>query len=175
MMDVTAKNGNRRVMTSQWTTTTCRRGILRRNSVKKMMINRRKRRPEQPSRGGRFLSWKKCLNRRNICLQVSELRWLRCWTSRKHRWDMGVGTGTGNVTWRSLHWLSCRNSEGCQTIIINPCIWVNIDSNNGLLPDDNKPLHEPMLTNHWWWLGIHLRTISMEIIKISGPPFTNMV
>ena len=29
-------------------------------------------------------------------------------------------------------------------------IWVNIGSGNGLLPDDTKPLPEPMLTDHQW-------------------------
>ena len=29
-------------------------------------------------------------------------------------------------------------------------IWVNIGSGNGLLPDGNKPLPEPMLTDHQW-------------------------
>ena len=29
-------------------------------------------------------------------------------------------------------------------------IWINIGSGNGLLPDDTKPLPEPMLTNHQW-------------------------
>ena len=37
-------------------------------------------------------------------------------------------------------------------------IWVNIGSNNGLLPDSTKPLPEPMLPYHQ--IGIHLRTIS---------------
>ena len=27
-------------------------------------------------------------------------------------------------------------------------IWVNIDTGNGLLPDDAKPLHKQMLTSH---------------------------
>ena len=29
-------------------------------------------------------------------------------------------------------------------------IWVNIGSGNGLLPDNTKPLPEPMLTDHQW-------------------------
>ena len=27
-------------------------------------------------------------------------------------------------------------------------IWVSMDSDNGLLPDDTKPLPEPLLTSH---------------------------
>ena len=33
-------------------------------------------------------------------------------------------------------------------------MWVNTGSGNGLLPDGTKPLHEPMLTNHWQGLGL---------------------
>ena len=51
-------------------------------------------------------------------------------------------------------------------------IWVNIGSGNGLLPDDTKPLPEPVLTDHQWSPSdIHIREISQEmpppwIIKI---------
>ena len=33
------------------------------------------------------------------------------------------------------------------------CIWINIGSPNGLVPDSTKPTHEPMLTTHQWSLG----------------------
>ena len=46
-------------------------------------------------------------------------------------------------------------------------IWVNISSGHGLFPDNAKPLPETMLTNHQWSFGIHLRTISQEMPKIS--------
>ena len=37
-------------------------------------------------------------------------------------------------------------------------VWVNIDSGNGLLPDDTKPLPEQMLTFHKrGFHGIELR------------------
>ena len=43
-------------------------------------------------------------------------------------------------------------------------IWVNLDSGNGLLPDDTKPLPEPMLTDHQWNSSdIHIRAISQEM------------
>ena len=34
--------------------------------------------------------------------------------------------------------------------LVAPEIWVNIGSGNGLLPDGNKLLPEPMLTDHQW-------------------------
>ena len=44
-------------------------------------------------------------------------------------------------------------------------MWVNIGSGNGLLPDGNKPLPEPMLT-YRHFLGTHLKPISQEVLKI---------
>ena len=43
--------------------------------------------------------------------------------------------------------------------------WVSIGSGNGLLPDGNKPLPEPMLTYHQS-CGIHRRTLPWENLKI---------
>ena len=57
--------------------------------------------------------------------------------------------------------------------------WVNIGSDNGLLPDGNKPSHEPMLTERS--SDIHLREILQEInqspiIKISRKiTFSNFI
>ena len=43
-------------------------------------------------------------------------------------------------------------------------IWVNIGSGNDLLPDGNKPLPEPMLTDHQWSPSdIHIKAISQEM------------
>ena len=43
-------------------------------------------------------------------------------------------------------------------------IRVNIGSGNGLLPDDTKPLPEPMLTDHQWSPSdIRVRAISQEM------------
>ena len=39
----------------------------------------------------------------------------------------------------------CGTNENSQD-----CVWVNIGSGNGLLPDGTKPLPEPMLTSHSW-------------------------
>ena len=53
-------------------------------------------------------------------------------------------------------------------------IWVNIGSDNGLLPDDTKPLHEPMLTYHQqgrmtFILGqVHKRYLSHQSLKLFG-------
>ena len=43
-------------------------------------------------------------------------------------------------------------------------IWVNLGSDNGLLPDGTKPLPEPMLTDDQWSPhDIHIRAISQEM------------
>ena len=42
------------------------------------------------------------------------------------------------------------NSLWPSNAILQQEIWVNIGSNNGLLPDGTKPLPEPMLTGHQW-------------------------
>ena len=41
-------------------------------------------------------------------------------------------------------------------------------SGEGLMPDDTKPLPEPMITNHKYTrsCGIQMRAISQEILKI---------
>ena len=44
------------------------------------------------------------------------------------------------------------------------CDKVNIGSGNGLLPNNIKPLPEPMLTNHQW--DIHLGALSQEMLMI---------
>ena len=44
-------------------------------------------------------------------------------------------------------------------------IYANIGSGNGLMPDDTKPLSEPMFTNCWGW-GCHQMEISQEVFKI---------
>ena len=44
--------------------------------------------------------------------------------------------------------------------------WVNIGSGNGMLPDDTKPLPEPVLTYHQWGPGQwHKRYISHQSLK----------
>ena len=43
-------------------------------------------------------------------------------------------------------------------------IWIDIDSDDSLLPDSTKPLPKSMLTNYQW--GLHLRTISQKMPKI---------
>ena len=45
-------------------------------------------------------------------------------------------------------WVSETPLSHCGHMVTQ--IWVNIGSDNGLLPDDTKPLPEPMLTNHQW-------------------------
>ena len=42
---------------------------------------------------------------------------------------------------------------------------VNIDSGNGLWPDDHKPLPEPMFNSHYWgsFCCIHLRAVSQQV------------
>ena len=47
-------------------------------------------------------------------------------------------------------------------------IWVNTGSGNGLVPDDTKPLSEPVLT-YQLASDIHLRPSSQEIAQ---PSFT---
>ena len=44
-------------------------------------------------------------------------------------------------------------------------IWVNIGSGNGLLPDDTKPLPEPMMTYQWSF--VHPTTILQAAPEIS--------
>ena len=45
-------------------------------------------------------------------------------------------------------------------------IWFNIGSGNGLLPDGNKPLTEPILTSPRVFYGTYQWPISPEILKI---------
>ena len=51
-------------------------------------------------------------------------------------------------------------------------IWVNIGSSNGLLPDDTKPLPEPMLTYHYYgpvtfiWGHFCKRYLSHQSLKL---------
>ena len=48
-------------------------------------------------------------------------------------------------------------------------IQLNIDSGNGLLPDDTNHLFESMLTRLWWGSvnsSIHLTTISLRVAKL---------
>ena len=52
-------------------------------------------------------------------------------------------------TWGSHHINSLWPSDTMTTLI-----WVNIDSSNGLVPDGTKPLPEPMLANHQWFLWL---------------------
>ena len=50
-------------------------------------------------------------------------------------------------------------------------IWVNIGSDNGLLPDGTKPLPESMLTDHQWttvtfiWGQFHKRCLNHQSLK----------
>ena len=47
-------------------------------------------------------------------------------------------------------------------------MWVNIGPGNGLLPDDTKPLPEPMLTYHQLGIcSIHLRPVSQLILVLT--------
>ena len=60
-------------------------------------------------------------------------------------------------------------------------IWVNIGSVNGLLPDGNKPLPEPMLTYRQYdpvafiWGQFHQRSLKNKslklVLKITYPKF----
>ena len=52
-------------------------------------------------------------------------------------------------------------------------IWVSIGSDNGLLPEDSKPLPEPMLTTHLLKsTDIHLRAVSQEVLPPSITKFS---
>ena len=53
----------------------------------------------------------------------------------------------------------------CSPIVAQ--IWVNIGSSNALLPDGSKPLPKPVLTYQWGFVGIHLKAISKEMLRIS--------
>ena len=46
------------------------------------------------------------------------------------------------------------------------CIWANIGSGNGLLPDGTKPLPEPRLTSFWRFYDIHPRAIPQWVPKL---------
>ena len=51
----------------------------------------------------------------------------------------------GPIIWSSINSLPARDTTWWQTKIL-----VNNGSDNGLLPDGNKPLPEPMLTRNYW-------------------------
>ena len=87
------------------------------------------------------------------------------WYHAPGRWDRGHGTFQNvHVDGQQLsgHWheteagswseiittIICVNSLWPSDVIWHFRTWVNIGSGNGLLPDSNKPLPEPMLIYH---------------------------
>ena len=85
----------------------------------------------------------------------------RLWRSGAWRWNLGTSSLThyGLVMWYGIIDL------------------FNIGSGNGLLPEDTKPLPEPMLTDHQWapvtfvWGQLSKRYLSCQSLKLAWKSF----